>query len=645
MKKLISIILSAIMAFSAFNFVYADEASDYSSIIERVKEIFDIPQYDKFSCEAENENKYLVLNWSNEDNDSFLNIKTDKNMNITYYNKYDENEADTAAVDYAGALSAADEFLKKAAADCYPLYKLDSEKTEKYAKNINFVYSAYINGYLVQGGDANINVSLVDGEVTYYSSKLPVYSRDVSPEKPISVNAAKIGLFSDDNLSLEYKNVWGDKNNISKPLYRFNNIYVNAYTGKLKETEAETDDVAYEAAEDAGYSQASGGSQKNASLTQTELKEIQSLESTVKPEDAARLIGHRFGVNIGADDLKYSYYKNSDDDTYSMYVNYDKDGLYASGEINADNSFSYFACSSETPIVSGYDNIKSYVKAIYPAADVPSDIKTNMLDYYDNNCYEYIFYDKYNGIIDRDSYLELTFDEDYNLVNVYYSYNDAKHTEFSRELTNDEIFNIASEKIGFKPVYCPDKNNGLKLYYTFEKNFSIDAGTREVLSYYGARLSDTFTSYTDVEGKWYEDIANTLINYNYKFNNSKFEGDKAVTGEDVIQFFAGSDADNYRLIASDYSNKFKKYADNPEKEVTKYDIAEIIVDRLNLTELAQKAEFVKPFDDVSQENIPNVAICKAFGIAKGNNGMFEGDKTITRAEMASMVYNYILAAH
>lgn len=643
MKKLVSIILSAVMALSAFNFVYADEAVDYTAVLEGVKSVFDIPKYDNFSYNVLNENEYFDFNWSNENDGNTLEIRADKDMNIIYYNQYKENENQEVTLDYAKAQAVADDFLKKTTGDSYSYYKPEYDKTEKYAKNAVFVYSAYINGYRVEKGDAQIDVSLTDGRVISYYSNFPCYNKDVSPEKPVSVETAKKALFSGDNLSFEYKNVWGGEERIAKPLYRFKNIYVNAYTGNLK---GEDEDYTMtEETASADYDSGGGsGAVAKSSLTETEKMEIEKLENAVKPDEAIKMISDKFNVKISADKFKYSYSKSdNEEDGYDIYFDYFGDGdIFYNGMIKADKNFSYFSYSSPDIIISGYDNIKNYVKGIYSSADIPSDIKTNKLGYYDEEYYNYCFYGKYNGIKDTGSYVQLSFDANYNVDYIRYNYNDIKHTEFSRVLTDDEIFDIATETIKFEPVYCVDKDKNLKLYYAFETSFSIDAGTKEVLDYYGSKIENSFTGYSDVEGTWYEDIANTLINYGYKFNENIFKGDKTVTGEDIIQFFENTDVITYKKSYYYENSRHKEYADNPEKEVTKYEMAKIIVSELGLTELAEKAEFVRPFEDVNDENIANVAICKAYGIAKGNDGLFKGDKTITRAEMAAMVYNYIL---
>ncbi len=654
MKKLASIILSAVIAFSAFNFVYADDTG-YTEILEGIKLIIDIPEYDNFSYNVLSDGEYYEFSWSNENVRDILTITADKDLNITsYFRNYDENSHETT-LDITQAQSVADEFLKKVSGDCYKYYKINNDNVERNLTYIGYVYDIYIDGYKVKNESAKVEVSLIDGTVLNYRSEFLHRNKYISSEKPVSVEAVKKALFDNDNLTLTYEIVredglYEDNKVILKPLYRFKNTYVNAYTGKLR-GEDEDDENAASSASGAAVNEmavtedADNGSVGKFSLTDTEKKEIDNLENAVKPEEAAKLIADKFKINISADNLRCEYFKNDNNDGYNLrFTNNDnvKD-MYFGGTITPDKSFTEFYYNDDkNNILSGLKNIENYVKGIYPAADVPNDIKTNKHTYNDSNYYYYSFYDKHNGVNDSSNYVVLGFDENYNVKSVNYRKSNLEYEEFSRELTNDEIFDLATEVYSFEPFYYyNNKDKKYELYYSFNGTFSIDAATQKVVTYYGQKISNDFSSYTDVENTWYGEIANTLIGYGYQFDSNKFEGNKIVTGKDVIQFFAHTDVAKFKQWDASLREKYNEYAENPDKNVTKYDLANIIVDKLNLKTLAEKAEFVKPFEDVNDENIANVAICKAYDIVKGDNGKFNGDKPITRAEMAAMVYNFI----
>lgn len=632
MKRFISLLLSAVMLFSTS--VFAEEATiqDYTSVLENVKTILDIPEYDEFSYNISDDRYYF--NWSDEKNDNYLTVTADKDSNIYRYEVSVPEEDGEAIIDYDRAQIVADDFLKTISGENYSYYKLNTELTRKFTKSIEFTYYAYINGYRVLNGDARINVNLVSGNITSYNSWFPKYSKDVAVGAPISAEDAKKAIFADGNVELVYKEVRENDKTISKPLYTIDNFYVNAYTGELRgeeEYKAENEMTA-----DASYDMSGGGSAKSR-LTEIEIAEIEKLGNAVTKEEAVKLISDKFNISINPDEISTSYHKNEDKGYVLSFSNKNYNNeLYFSGRIYPDKTIESFNYNG-TKILSGYENIKNYVKHIYSAADIPTDILNKYYDEY----YYCDFYNKYNGIKDTGSFLNLVFDKNYNVNEIRYKYSIAEHKPATTKLSDDEIFNIAAEKIKFEPVYAGIKDNKLRLYYRFEDEFSIDASNAELCTAYGQKYGNKdFTAYSDVAGKWYENIANTLINYGYKFETNVFDGNKAVTGKDIVEFMAHTDIITYR----DYyrSDTYKDYADNPDMEISKYEMAKIMINELGLQRIAQKAEFVRPFEDVNDENIGNVAVCKAYDIAKGDNGKFNGNKIITRAEMAAMVYSYVL---
>ncbi len=622
MKKLMAILMAfAITLTSAFQ-IYAGEV-EYAEVLKTIKTMFDVEDYEEFSYDVSNseQTQTYFFSWSDEEKGS-LDITADKDMNIYNYHLYKDTEGENI-ITKAEANVIADEFLKKVNSG-YSCYKLSD--TIPSIDSVGYIYDAYINSHKVLLGEVYITVDLKLGKVTSYSTDLPISDENVKNIKPVSIDTVKKALFEEDNLKLSYKAVREDDKTIKKPLYTFENVFVDAETGSLSITSENNYSAKYAStSEDAVAAGADNG------LTEVEIKEISDLGNAPSVSEAVELMEKKFGIDIDEKNEYFanSYFKGENGYNLTIYC-YDDYDFHAT--INSDRIITNMSYNGKN-IISGYDNIKNYVKNIYPNADIPSNIKDNEYD----GTYSYTFYDKHNNITDNSRFIRISFDDNYNVNHIYYCYDTNEYEEITKPLTNDEIFNIAKDNGDFGLYYYPDEKGNLKLVYTFEKKFSIDGATGEFLTYYGTKFSpDDFYEYSDVAGTWYENIANSLINEGHRFKENKFEGDKIVTGEDIVQFMSGSDIAEYARYYN--SNKYAKYAENPEIEITKYEMAKIIIDNTEFSRLVKTGEFLKPFEDVDEENNNYVAICKALGIAKGDNGKFNGTAPITRAEMAAMVY-------
>ncbi|MGN1318730.1 MAG: S-layer homology domain-containing protein [Lachnospirales bacterium] len=637
MKKFTSILLSIILVLLSSISVYADD-DNYTYILQKTKDIYNVKEYENFTYNVGNTNdkKTYRFSWDNGDYDK-LNITVDESLYGYYYFLVEPDNNENNTIDKNTAQKIADDFVKKAMNDKMSYFKLDENKTVEYAKQIEFTYVPYIDEYKIESAisylnmNANVKVDLLSGKVCYFSCRFGYYDFDkIESSNFISKADAKAALFSGDNLEIRYENVYEiDKEAISKPLYRFSDYYVNAKTGSFlsedrrKKANGEENDTSVVTGGGGGGSAAS----KSENLTDEEKSEIEKLKNALSIDEAINILNNKFQINLDTKDVKANYYKK--DDGYEVYIGCeDVFGAY----FDSKKEIKRFSC--EEISISGKDNIINYVRGIYPNANIPKDLLNDddVSNWVDNNkskMYECYFYNKYNGILDERSYVCLDYDDKYNVKGrMYYANNTINHENMERPLTNDEIFKIADENIGFNIVYVADYDYSVTPYYTFDKNFSIDGATKEVLDFWGYEFEpEDYKSYSDVKGMWYENIANTLISYGYKFDENKFEGSKNVTVADVNEFLN------------------RDLEENEEQEITKYDMAKILVEKMDYEDLAECDIFKIPFNDVNDENIGYVAICKALGIAKGENGVFNGDKVITRAEMASMVYNYILSVY
>ncbi|MDO5387732.1 MAG: S-layer homology domain-containing protein, partial [Clostridia bacterium] len=163
--------------------------------------------------------------------------------------------------------------------------------------------------------------------------------------------------------------------------------------------------------------------------------------------------------------------------------------------------------------------------------------------------------------------------------------------------------------------------------YGFETDFSIDADTGELLTYYGNKITDrSIKYYTDLNDQWYADYASKLAYMGYYFDSDTFDGDSPLT------YGALKELNNSSLYGSlNIDDK------EPDDKITRYEFAEYLVDSLKIKNVNKYNEiYIKPFDDVAYQYTGTIAILKAMGVVNGES--FRGNDTITRGEAVTMLY-------
>lgn len=632
MKKLISLFLTLIMIISSVGVAYASEQED-KKVLEGVKQLLDIGQYEKFDYSISNEDDIIYyFNWSDNEK-GLLNVHSDADSNIYYYYKEEEPVSDDKITEQQ-AKQIADDFLKKVSKE-YSYYKYNEESVEygKGLRYIQFTYEPFINNHKVLECDAKITVDVLLGEVTEYYANLPEYDLNIQPESDaIGIEKAKSKLLADENLKLEYIPNYKSDKVVYEPAYTMDEYRVDAFTGEYLYDDIEAD----LAGESALYDDAAVA--KDRGLNDIEKKEIANLNQKLSVDKAIQTIEQKFKIKVKyKEDIESNYYK---DGKYMLSLNVN----------NVDDDY-YFGCTiDEDGVVHGlYTNdialsgeqaIKNYAKSIFPETDIPDNIKESSEHYGETPIYyDSYFYNKRNGIIDRASCLSITYDNDYKAFNIYYSYCTDEYINLEQRLTKDEVWNIINDVLPCEMFYIPVENK-LKLCYGFEDDyFYVNAIDKTVVDYWGEEYEKD-SNYTDIEGKWYEDIVKILKKYGYEFEGNEFKGSQKVTGRDVCEFMLSEQPEEYAKHSWN-GDMYAEFAKNPDKEVTRYDMAKLMAKRKVDEVLLEKGRFERPFNDVTDDNINYVAVCKAYDIVKSDKDTFNGDNIITRAEMAAMQYYYM----
>lgn len=201
--------------------------------------------------------------------------------------------------------------------------------------------------------------------------------------------------------------------------------------------------------------------------------------------------------------------------------------------------------------------------------------------------------------------------------------------------------------------------------------FFLDAvsGTWKSMST-GDAVSLDKVKVTDIDGHWAKDALQLMLDYQaLDVKDGKVSPDKSITKGEMIQMLViamngGNIPIAYDMAArknsfSDVTNSSKYFlfvelaldrrlidkSDkfNPNQQMTRYEMAELIVRALGFNKLAEyEAMYNKSFTDLADVKNPGIAaLAVGLGIMSVDNGKFNPSKEVTRAEAASAFYRYL----
>ena len=176
MKKLISFLISLALCIPCA--VFSDEI-DVQSVAETLKQRLDIPEsYTEFNSYADiSADTNYAFSWSggNVSNGGSVNVTLDGKQRIITYNQYRygkySGDYKLSEIDYNGACTVADEFLKKAAPEFYEHLSLFSQSNyiSRNSGSYDILYYRSENGIPCYDNYAIVNVDAYTKNVSEYS--------------------------------------------------------------------------------------------------------------------------------------------------------------------------------------------------------------------------------------------------------------------------------------------------------------------------------------------------------------------------------------------------------------------------------------------------------------------------------------------
>jgi hypothetical protein len=237
-----------------------------------------------------------------------------------------------------------------------------------------------------------------------------------------------------------------------------------------------------------------------------------------------------------------------------------------------------------------------------------------------------------NGLEFSQNSVQFSIDNDGNVTRYNKNWDKVEFEPVNNIVTDKNAFDEFDKWKNYSLKYVYNyKTKSYKLVYDFTQNENftmVNAITGKAVSYSGVEYTKKGDgTYTDISDHWCKEIVETLALMGIKLDGDKFRPDEPITKSDFA-----------KLLNSYYSYS----GDDGDDYLTRYQAAEYVCgDVLGFKILKDKDElFVQPFEDVDEEHYAEVAFLKGLGMVNEAK-KFNGDKLLTRAEAASMVYNAI----
>ncbi len=456
------------------------------------------------------------------------------------------------------------------------------------------------------------------------------------------------------------------------------------------------EDVAEECDSDAGLENPATG---EVNFTPAELEKIQKDNNLIKTDKAFEMLKKDKFVALNDDyklksyeiystedvktgdetfylDLQYTV-KDELKDNYKGYKNINVEINAETGEVIYLNRYSSTASLPKLDVAKAKgiaeSVAKTYSKDIFaqykadksntsPVSSWTSGNKT----YYETER-RFLFNRFVNGIqVTGDS---ISVSVDSNGVVTSYSVNHTEDVTFvpNNILGKSEAFDKLYEQQAFDYYYDGwiTKDGKVKTYLIYKMDsFYLNANTGKLCSWSGEKpysyTSAEDVKYSDIKGIKQEEAIRTLQKYGVVLTTeSKFEPNKLIT-EDEFMNLVTSALGGYAIAfvdeveveyAEEDMTSAKKTEAQKKAEAEKKDKAETTVKEAAVmfgkmylsADIAKLNIFKSPFSDVkdSDENAGYIAVANAKGFITGANGKLNGDKKITRAEAAQIIYDYL----
>lgn len=681
MKKLLSVILAALLMLSAIPALAEDDMQRTLGIIK--ERIGPTDEFDEFRSSEMSDcdgNTTYNFYWSssNEENDKRMRITALSGGIITNYHFYDsaydgaENKATINRPSYDEARKKAAELLKTLNPDVADKLVLSTfDETESIGGG-DFVFRLQRteNGIPVRGDDGSVSVSEKLDRITDMSLTYTAGASFPSPDGTIAQEAAKEAFKSEIGMEMQYKTKyeWKKNERTVYPVYvvKKYNTYIDAFTGKAREINQSP--ILYR---NSGGGDAKESAQMAADFSEAELKEIENIAGLLSLDEVEKQLRGNSLLNIGSKMKLESHSLFSDGfekDKYIYSLSFEKDEYaYASVDAKTGELISFrrsFEADEKKKI--------SADKAEKLAAEIAEKLAPEHIsadgsgDYVyrknDSDSYSYIFVRTVNSVPYPDNAINITLNpSDGTLINYNFGFYNVGFPSVENCITDEQACEKLFERYGMRLEYIPEYTTDPKLYSrklsamtlcyspSAEENWTVRADNGEP----DKKKPLTVADYTDMSGHYAEKAATELKRYGIGFSAAELQPGKAITekefGNLIVNVFKWhgavviDDPDCTDYQSAERSGIFGKGKKAGDGSITRIEAAQYIIRALGIEEYAKlPGTFVSKFSDVSEEYAGVAAILSGMKVISGNEaGLFNPDGVLSRADALVIVYNYL----
>lgn len=656
MKKLVSIMSAFAITASMLTPAVFAENNNMQTVLESVKQRVDIPsECTEFSSGTQTNDNMTLYNFewslSNEETYKYIEIECFDNGVITSYTAgggfypYSDNPS-IPSVSKEDAKKNAEDFLEELNPDFpYELKVEDDSNASLHSDAYSFSVETYVNG--IRFDDMGyIRVNGETGEVSDCSiGYVPVEFQSI--ENAISREDAQKAYSEKLGLEMIYRTYTDDDGkDIAYPVYvqKYDyNKYINAITGEVTDLSEHRD---------RNYMMKTGGSAmaEDASaekgLSPQEIQEIENVKGLISKEDIEKQLRNNqmLGIpkSVSIDRINLSKIYNKEKYIYSINMSDTDNNIYINADAKTGEITSYFRyCGSDNA-----DVLEQNDKAF-------KELAGNKADEYKYNK-ESKNYERYvNGIrVDSDTAL-VAYNGDV-LKSYRITYTDAAFPSTDNAMSTGDAEKVMFERDGYELIYVLNASTAIPVYK--HSAVSINPFTGKYVDYRNEEITDgeNKLEYSDIDGHYAEKYINELAYYGVGFESGEFRPDEKITQKDYLALLTSIYDRGIIVLRGDkeqsayiYRNAQRRNIISEDERdddsiITREKAAVYMIRAIGAEEYAKYNDiYVSPFKDVT-ENKGYSALLSAMGVVSGDeNGNFNPNREITRAESVVMIYNYL----
>ena len=687
MKKFLSLVLAAALCAASAVPALADSNSEkINEMLSVLKQrIGSTDEYDKFSGSVNaygGETRYEFL-WSKTDGDnrSSMNITMNSDGVVTSYYTYGGGgngrggKASINRPDVSEALDAAISGFKKLNPDISENVKItsDGEYRSLTGDDFGFVLQRTQNGIPVADDDGWISVSADAKRVVSFSLNYTTGLKFEDSSKLISKEDAQNSFNEKFPMKLRYTTEYKDDKKSATLIYSPDseyNQYISATSGEVITREYRRH--RFGAGDMKASESMAAMDMADNGFSEAEIKNLDTINGLIGLDKAEKIILTSKVINANS---AYKLTEHAlcrdwyDEDKYTYRLEFERtsgdEDYWLDAEVDAKSGdILSFYISENRGNEKAKLNVKQGYEKAYAALEIlaPSHFGENMdylLDGDDKDSSgNYVFFRYVNGIEFADNSVRISVDmASGKIISYRIGYDDIEFPSADGVISAEDAGKRLFEQVGYDvwyiPTYEDDKPAEAPVVYdTDSYDLTLDAFSGE-LKY--KRDSEKVGEYTDIENHYAKNAIEALAKFGIGFADSEFKPDSNITQADFVTLLNAAFNDYGPIViykGISYENIYddaiedgivKEDEYSPDADVTRDLAAKMMVRALGFEEVATlDGIYVPIFADVSADSVGFTSILGAMGVIKGDeNGNFNPSGTVTRADAAIMLYNYL----